>query len=1278
VTAREPENDLFAVEGEMASLMGAMDWSATPLGAVDMWPQSLRTVVRVLLTSRFAMWLGWGPNLAFLYNDAYKAMTLGAKHPWALGRPSRDVWAEIWTDIGPRIERVLHGGQATWDDKLLLFLQRSGYPEETYHTFSYSPVTDDDGAVSGLLCVVTEETDRVLGERRMALLRDTAAATAGTSTEAELFSAIEAALTGSKDLPFTLTFLFNESGTLPRLASRTGISQEQADLLNPMLAVKAREMWSQDHATDGDSAIVDLSEWQTMLPRGPRQRPPEQATILPIAQRGQQRPAGVVVAALNSFRPFDDGYRSFVGLFAGQLASGLANVRAYEEERRRTQALAEIDRAKTAFFSNVSHEFRTPLTLLLGPLDEARRSRELPDGTRAQLDVAHRNSQRLLKLVNTLLDFSRIEAGRVRARFEPVDLAAFTSDLASSFRSAMDKAGLEFIVSAEPLSEPVYIDREMWENIVLNLISNAFKFTHAGRVTVSLAERDTRVLLSVGDTGVGIPENERPRVFERFHRVEGTQGRSHEGSGIGLSLVQELVKLHGGDISVASQLGDGSTFTVSLQLGSAHLPAEQIVAGVLPAAPPVSRAAASYVEESLRWIADSSGTTADENTVAFTADSRDQPAVETVRILVADDNADMREYAQRLIGERWPVEVARNGREALEAARARRPDVIVTDVMMPVLDGFGLLREIRADENLRRIPVIMLSARAGEEARLEGLAASADDYLVKPFSARDLLARVEAQIVKARVRALEQDHARRVARLFTHAPVAIAVLAGPDHVYELANPRYRELIGKRDVLGKPVREALPELRDQGVLEVLDQVRSSGEPFFSQSRSFILNRGANGAAEQCYFDFVYQPVVGDNGQVETIVVIAHDVTALSAAKHEAESANRLKDEFLATLSHELRTPLNAVLGYTQMVRGGAIDAARLPAVLDTIERNARLQEQLISDVLDVSRIVTGKLRLDIRTVDLATVIQEAIETVTPAATAKGVRLQAALDRPGVPVAGDSQRLQQVVWNLLSNAIKFTPRNGRVQIRLARIHSYVEITVSDTGEGIDPEFLPHLFERFRQADSAFTRSHGGLGLGLAISRHLVEAHGGSIEAISPGKGGGTTIRVELPLMIVHDQATYAADRVHPGVEMASSGQLQLADLRGKRILLVDDDADAREMARDALMFAGAVVVTAASATEALDTLDREQVDVAILDIGLPETDGYGLLKAIRTRPKEQQGGIPVAALTAYARAADRTRSLQAGFQMHLSKPIQPTELAAAVRALSPLRDRDSFLT
>ena len=1258
-------DELFPGSSELAALMRAKDWSATSLGAPDTWPYSLRTIVRVVLTSRFAMWMGWGPDLTFLYNDAYAAMTLGAKHPWALGRPSSEVWAEIWPEIEPRIERVLRTGEATWDEDLLLFLERSGYREETYHTFSYSPVTDDRGAVCGLLCVVTEETNRVIGDRRMALLRDTAVRIASTNTEAELFSALHEALTDDpRDLPFTLTYLLDESSRA-RLACCSGIAFDHPAAVPEIVLPASDALWPLDEAlTSPAGRIVELDARFPALPTGAWTVPPARALVVPIAQQGQKRPAGIFIAGLNPFRPIDDSYRSFVSLLVGQLAAGVANAHAYQKERRRVEALAEIDRAKTTFFSNVSHEFRTPLTLMLGPVEDSLFDTEHPlsQAQRDRQELVRRNGLRLLKLVNTLLDFSRIEAGRVRARFEPVDVGAVTTDLASTFRSAMERAGLDFRVDCRDNPGPVHVDRDMWEKIVLNLVSNAFKFTLQGSVVVTVSTRNERALLEVEDTGSGIPEHELPRVFERFHRVEGVQGRSHEGSGIGLALVHELVKLHGGELSVESQVGRGSRFTVSIPMGIAHLPPEQIG----PAGDSVPQAARAYAEEALRWLPspqmpEPPGATVDANPLP------ESPAADIGHILLADDNADMRDYARRLLSQRWSVDAVSNGREALAAARRRRPDVIVSDVMMPELDGFGLLKELRADRHLGTIPVVMLSARAGEEARLEGLAASADDYLVKPFSARDLLARVDAQLLKSRARAIERRHAQRMTSLLTHAPVAIAILRGPDHVYELANGRYVELVG-REVVGKPIREALPELAGQGIYELLDRVRHNGEPYMGQSLQVSLNRGPNGEAENAYFDFVYQPVFDDAGGVDSVVVVAHEVTALAIAKNEAETANRLKDEFLATLSHELRTPLNAVLGYTQMLRGGAIGAERLPSVLETIERNAKLQEQLVSDVLDVSRIITGKLRLHVRPVDLSSVIHDALETVAPAAAAKGVRLQSVIDRPTMPVAGDAQRLQQVVWNLLSNAVKFTPRGGRVQVRLQRVNSHVEITVSDTGEGIAPEFLPHLFQRFTQADGSFTRSQSGLGLGLAISRHLIEAHGGGIEAMSPGKGRGTTVRVELPLMIVQDAKADAPDRVHPDADPHPTSDLNLANLTGIRVLLVDDDGDAIQMARDALTFAGATVATASSANDALAALDGNTFDVAVLDIGMPQVDGYQLLKEIRQRPESRQGKIPIAALTAYALTIDRTRSLKAGFQMHLSKPVEPTELAAAVLALT----------
>ncbi|HJQ96676.1 MAG TPA: ATP-binding protein, partial [Candidatus Polarisedimenticolaceae bacterium] len=437
-------------------------------------------------------------------------------------------------------------------------------------------------------------------------------------------------------------------------------------------------------------------------------------------------------------------YRNFLDMAAGNVATAIAEARAYDAERRRAESLSELDRAKTAFFSNVSHEFRTPLTLMLGPVDDllARSYTELSPATKSDLEIVSRNGLRLLRLVNTLLDFLRIETGRVQAVYEATDLGSVTAELASVFRAACDKAGLALEVICPALSQPIVVDRDMWEKIVLNLLSNAFKFTFDGSITVALAESDGHAVLTVRDTGTGIPDEEVPRLFERFHRVENARGRTHEGTGIGLALTQELVKLHGGTIRVESRLGAGTAFHVAIPLGTAHLPADRI--GGRRTLASTSTDARAFVEEALRWLPGSDAFPAPDP-LAF-------PESERPRILVADDNADMRGYVARLLSERFTVETAADGAAALEAAKRRVPDLVLTDVMMPQLDGFGLLRELRLDAKTASVPVIMLSARAGEESRVEGMEAGADDYLIKPFSARELLARVGAHLQMARLR----------------------------------------------------------------------------------------------------------------------------------------------------------------------------------------------------------------------------------------------------------------------------------------------------------------------------------------------------------------------------------------------------------------------------------------------------------------------------------------------------------------------------------------------
>jgi signal transduction histidine kinase len=744
--------------GVLSRLVRDFDWSKTPLGPIEDWPQSLKMAVRILLTSRFPMWMSWGPELTFLYNDAYARMTLGKKHPWALGRPSWEVWKEIWDDIGPRIEGVLRTGEPTWDDALMLFLERSGYREETYHTFSYSPLSNEEGKIAGHLCVVTEETDRVIGERRLNTLRSLSAELSQTTTEQDVMTSIARVLTeNQRDMPFTLSYLFN-SRLHAQLACRTGIAAGHSAAPELINLSGQNQAWPLAEVIgERDFSLVeDLAKRFVSVPAGVWDEPPSRAILLPITSPTQDIPAGVIVVALNPYRPLDVSYAGFLNLVAGQISASIATARAYEDEKKRAEALAEIDRAKTAFFSNVSHEFRTPLTLMLGPLQDllSRSQRHLTPTATQQLELVNRNGTRLLRLVNTLLDFSRMEAGRVKAVYQATDLAAFTAELAGVFRSATDRAGLRLIVDCDPTSEVAYVDRDMWEKIVLNLVSNAFKFTFDGEIAVSLVQAGHSAELRIRDTGVGIPPEEIPRLFDRFHRVPSTRSRTHEGTGIGLALVHELVKLHGGSMRVESSVGRGSTFFVSIPLGQAHLAAEQV--GGERALASTATGANPFVQEALRWLPDSGASLPEELPIAgelLPAPCPPGPkAGERRRVLIADDNADMRQYLSRLLSERYDVIAAADGKRALDAIAKQAPDLVLSDIMMPNLDGFGLLQAMRSDPALRAIPVILLSARAGEESRVEGIDAGADDYLVKPFSARELMARVQTHLELAHVR----------------------------------------------------------------------------------------------------------------------------------------------------------------------------------------------------------------------------------------------------------------------------------------------------------------------------------------------------------------------------------------------------------------------------------------------------------------------------------------------------------------------------------------------
>ena len=755
---------------ELARLIEEKDWSVTPVGATYTWTPALRMMLSLLLANRFPLLLWWGPDYIQFYNDAYRPIP-GAKHPKSLGQPARECWPEIWHILKPLIDTPFGGGPPTWIEDFELEVHRSSFQEETHFTVAYSPVPDNTApnGIGGVLATVHEITAKVIGERRLALLRELAAgATQGRTAQDACSIAAETFAKYPKDLPFSVLYLLDKDGKSAHLAAVAGVETNHA--ASPMsidLAHESTDPWSPFARLairqKAITVVDDLPSRLSAVPPGPWSDPPHAAVIVPIPATKAGDTRGFLIHGASARLSLDDNYRTFFQFIATQIATAISNADAYEEERRRAEALAEIDRAKTAFFSNVSHEFRTPLTLMLGPLQDllSRSNTHLSPTAKEQLELVNRNGVRLLRLVNTLLDFSRIEAGRVQAVYQATDLAGFTAELASVFRSATEKAGLRLHVDCRHLPEPVYVDRDMWEKIVLNLISNAFKFTFDGEISVTVDRIGEFAELRVRDTGVGIPPEAIPKLFERFHRVPNARSRTHEGSGIGLALVHELVRLHGGSISVDSTLEQGTTFIVRVPFGQDHVSNSQLSGARSLSS--TADGAKPFVEEALRWLPDSSpeaDTSADGDDFLPVPCPPISDSGGRARILIADDNADMRQYLARLLSENYEVETVADGSEALASAREHPPQLVLSDVMMPELDGFELLKQLRSDEQTRGIPVILLSARAGEESRVEGMQAGADDYLVKPFSARELLARVSARLDITRV---QREGEKRIA-----------------------------------------------------------------------------------------------------------------------------------------------------------------------------------------------------------------------------------------------------------------------------------------------------------------------------------------------------------------------------------------------------------------------------------------------------------------------------------------------------------------------------------
>jgi len=814
------------------------------------------------------------------------------------------------------------------------------------------------------------------------------------------------------------------------------------------------------------------------------------------------------------------------------------NLELIDDLSRAKEEAEAASRTKSLFLANMSHELRTPLALILGPTRRLLTSGAGEEETRRDLETVERNAQALLKHVNDLLDVGKLQAGRMELDRSRLDLIELVRRTTSLFEVVARERDIDLSVET-PDSLALMADPAKLERVLLNLLSNALKFVpEGGRVRVGLSVDRDEVVLSVEDNGPGVPVHLREAIFEWFRRGDEETTRRFGGTGLGLAIAKELVERHGGCIEVGEGRDGGALFRVKLPL------TPEVASGGAAGASPAGGAVRDGLDELAR------------QTVAEL-----RPHTEPARaihgsgnqglVLVLEDNPEMSRFLVDSLAPHYRVATAFDGREGLERALELQPDLILSDIMMPVMGGDALVRELRARPELEGVPIIALTAKADDELRVRLLREGAQDFLTKPIACEELRARVANFVMLKRTRDVLQD-----------------------------------------------------------------------ALSSRSRD------------------------------------------LATLADELAAANRAKDEFLAVLSHELRTPLTPILSWSLLLREGRLDAQASERALKAIERNARLQARIVEDLLDVSRAITGKLRLELRPITLEPLIQAAIDTVRPAAEAKGVFLELGVDHETGVVSADTERLQQVVWNLLANAIKFTPRDGRVEVRLTNVGEHVRVTVSDNGAGIPPHVLPRLFERFWQADSSTTRTQGGLGLGLAVARHIVDLHGGTVRAESDGRGCGATFTVMLPLL----SSGSSVDDLHPRILVDDQTTARPPRFHGLKVLVVDDDQDTCDLVGAVLQRAGAEVRTCLSASEALATMDGWMPDVLVSDIGMPEEDGYTLVRRVRARMTEEGRRIAAVALTAYGRNEDRIKALSAGFQVHVGKPIEPSLLISVVASVS----------
>ncbi|ODN83508.1 hypothetical protein L202_01642 [Cryptococcus amylolentus CBS 6039] len=1323
-------------------LMASTDWTKTPLGPREQWPQSLKTIVALVMNYPHQCCLWWGRDLTLIYNEPYaKAIH---KHPSIFGMSGPSAWSEIWSSLGPISEIVLAGTPVWKEDDFLLFRQLAHQGDgvfEEYHTWMWVPILQEDGTFGGLWNATIRTTKKVLAERRMVTVREMGQRTAIARTMEEFDKAVVDILENNpRDAPFAALYHVdqiapvkmqsrgtaaaevtkhdpNEIHVNVSLVGSVGIPENHPSTpSNVSFPLRHRRRSSTTRFSQGDiSSSPALSMHSSSVSNtgkanlGTFPRPgasfdsskseghpapeteswplrealqcrrlvlvedvtelikdfnvrvwdelPSAAVVVPISSDSDEEvPNAVLVLGLNIRRPFDEDYESWIvsAFLRLQLASGIAAVHSYEVEHQRLNELAAIDRAKSLLFSNVSHELRTPLTLIAGPIDDLLLEAK-DNGHRDMLLMVRRNMRRLARLVSTLMDVSRLEAGRLRATFRPVNIGTMTSDLAVLFKRAIEKAKLQYTIEVDNTPENAFVDPEHWEKIVFNLIGNAMKYTMSGFVHVKLHYVENQIVFEVKDSGVGIPRSDIHLIGERFHRVQSVS-RSHEGTGIGLSLVKELINLHGGSFEIESVTEEesedrshGSTFRVRIPLGCDHLPYEAIDHGSMPNLPQ-STYGEGLVDEAMQWVRDNrdglSANSSDESsnatgesgggtqigsggtgvsglTSAVPVKALDPNTLYFEKsdiIMLVEDSSDTRRYMKSIFAQYCTVVEARDGREALELCAKQKPNLIISDVMMPHVDGFELLTTLKDSSEFRMIPVIMLTARGADESKVSGIMAGAEDYLAKPFNAREIVARAHMQLQLGKKRKhLEEAFEERTAELRVlseFSPVGI-FRADENGKLTFVNSTWYSLSGF------PTNKALEDWQDI----IPDQERDELNEFWF---GFLTSGERTSTRDWRYKNGKWSKYLECNHKsMLTIAIVTTDITERKIHEQtqhqqvveaeqrrlDAEEAKRQQELLIDITSHELRNPISSMMQmslftflYTNLLslqeQLHLAIAQQKPfnptrqlmnnidedlEALESIYQCGLTQERISNDVLSLGRIQLDMLEMFDVEFDLWKEAQNILSIFQNEARMKRIKLSfkagESHKKLGLTwVKADLVRLNQIVTNLLSNAIRFTATSAVRQVELRSEISfdppeddtctmpreptlpkditddmtmYLYLEVADTGPGLTENEVQKLFQRFSQVSPKTHTVFGGSGLGLFVCRSADSfSVGGGITVVSE-KGKGSTFRWYIKAKTCHTVPQTAANSLRAKLKASRDAPRYFGLTRNPHVLIVEDN-------------------------------------------------------------------------------------------------------------------------